>query len=191
MSFRFTDAVSTSAAHSSHPRSTFPKQKVLQSSSGQTPLSHPGLAEHACHRREPIKRIDTYHCAGAVNVPDLLRTTRFELLDFASMLGANALVEEQWTCTILGSRSRNKRAYKAQIRYEAQATRSTWPDPHWPVALNQARSIPGLMTVLRRTGKGQESTLTAENSEGRGFSQYAFTDAGDLVLTFFTKVCND
>ena len=75
-----------------------PKQKRhrSESSSGQIPLSHPGLAEHACQRRESIERIDTFHCAGGVNVPVLLRTTRSELMEIASILGANALIEEQY-----------------------------------------------------------------------------------------------
>ncbi|KAF8676753.1 hypothetical protein AX14_004824 [Amanita brunnescens Koide BX004] len=135
---------------SSPPRSPQQKRHHSESSSGQIPLSHPGIAEHACQRRESIERIDTYHCAGGVNVPVLLRTTRSDLMDIVSILGANALVEEQWKCTICGPRGRTKLTYKVQIRYKAQATRSTLADPHQPVALDQTRGIPGLMTVLRR-----------------------------------------
>ncbi|KAF8348657.1 hypothetical protein F5887DRAFT_844584, partial [Amanita rubescens] len=128
-----------------------PKRKHhAEFSSGQIPLSHPGIAEHACPRRESIERLDTYHCTDGVNVPVLLRSTRTELIDIASILGANALVEEQWRCTIYGPRGRNKLMYKIQIHYKAQATRSTLADPHQPVALDQTRSIPGLMTVVRR-----------------------------------------
>ena len=85
-----------SFSSSSPPRSPKQKRHHLESSSGQIPLSHPGLAEHACQRRESIERIDTYHCAGGVNVPVLLRSTRSELMDIASILGANALVEEEY-----------------------------------------------------------------------------------------------
>ena len=80
----------------SSPRAPKQKRHHSESSSGQIPLSHPGLAEHACQRRESIERIDTFHCAGGVNVPVLLRSTRSELMDIASILGANALVEEQY-----------------------------------------------------------------------------------------------
>jgi hypothetical protein len=78
------------------PRAPKQKRHHSESSSGQMPLSHPGLAEHACQRRESIERIDTFHCAGGVNVPVLLRNTRSELMELASILGANALIEEQY-----------------------------------------------------------------------------------------------
>ena len=81
---------------SSPPRSPKHKRCHTESSSGQIPLSHPGLAEHASQRRESIELVDTYHCAGGVNVPVLLRSTRSELIDIASFLGANALVDEQY-----------------------------------------------------------------------------------------------
>ena len=123
------------ASFSSSSRPGSPKQKHhhLESSSGQIPLSHSGLAEHACQRRESIERIDTYHCSGGVNVPVLLRSTRSELMDIASILGANALVEEEyvsgqqhifrqfsnstprWKCIISSPRSRNKLTYKVQV----------------------------------------------------------------------------
>ena len=89
----------TSAASSPHSSPTgSPKRKHhhVEFSSGQMPLSHPGIAEHACPRRESIERLDTYHCTDGVNVPVLLRTTRAELIDISSILGANALVEEQY-----------------------------------------------------------------------------------------------
>ena len=130
-----------SSPHSSPTRSPKQKHHYAESSSGQIPLSHPGIAEHACPRRESIERLDTYHCTGGVNVPVLLRTTRTDLIDIASILGANALVEEQcvyptffrrsngaflgpflliqssrrWRCTIYGPRGRNKLMYKIQV----------------------------------------------------------------------------
>jgi len=71
-------------------------------------------------------------------------------MDTVSILGANALVDEQWKCTICGLKNRNKATYKVEIRYKAHGTRSTITDPHQPVALDQTHNIPGLMTVLRR-----------------------------------------
>ena len=38
----------------------------------------------------------------------------------------------------------------AQIHYSAFAALSPQPDPRQPVALSQARGVPGLMTVLER-----------------------------------------
>ncbi|KAM6503456.1 hypothetical protein JOM56_000399 [Amanita muscaria] len=126
------------------------KQKAqrTETTSGKEPLTHPGLAETACERREPVERTDTYLCAGGVSALILLRMTRAELMDTASLLGANVLVEEQWRCTIYGPKS--KATYKVQIHYRAYGTRSTIPDPHQPVAVDQTHSIPGLMTILRR-----------------------------------------
>lgn len=141
---------SSSSSSSSSPRSPKHKPHHIQYSSGEIPLSHPGIAENACKRREPIERTDTYICTGGVNLPVLLRTTRTDLMDTVSILGANALVQEQWKCTIYGPRSRNKLEYKVQIHYKARATRSTLMDPHQPVAMDSTNSIPGLMTVLRR-----------------------------------------
>ncbi|KAK2461277.1 hypothetical protein APHAL10511_006804 [Amanita phalloides] len=137
-----------SPSSSTSSRSSRQKSHHIKSSSGENPVSHPFIAEHACERREFIERTDTYHCTGGVNVPALLRTTRTDLIDIASVLGANALVDEQWHCTICGP-SRNKLTYKVRIHYKARATRSTHPDPHRPVALDQTQSIPGLMTVIR------------------------------------------
>lgn len=85
----------SSSSRSSTSRSPKQKHHHAESSSGQIPLTHPGIAEHACPRREPIDRLDTYYCTGGVNVPVLLRTTRTDMIDIASILGANALVEEQ------------------------------------------------------------------------------------------------
>ena len=86
----------STSSSSTSPKAPKHKRHHSESSSGQIPLSHPGLAEHACQRRESIERIDTFHCAGGVNVPVLLRNTRSELMDLASILGANALIEEQY-----------------------------------------------------------------------------------------------
>ncbi|KAF8637921.1 hypothetical protein AX17_002542 [Amanita inopinata Kibby_2008] len=173
----------TSAIFSISPSSPkSPKCKIpqVESTSGGNPLSHPGLAENACLRREPIEQTDTYMCAGGVNVTTLLRATRGDLLDTASYLGANALIDEQWKCSIFGPKNRTKPTYKvqvssapqspppalvaarpfpithitipsyAQINYKANATRSTQPDPLKPVALDQVQGVPGLMTILRR-----------------------------------------
>ncbi|KAF8627366.1 hypothetical protein AX15_004431 [Amanita polypyramis BW_CC] len=145
-----TSSASTSGAPSpTSPSSPSGKSYYIHLSSGDSPISHPGIAEAACERREPIERTDTYLCTGGVNIPVLLRMTRTDLMDIASVLGANALIEEQWKCAICGPKSRSKLTYKVRIHYKARATRSTLVDPHQPVASDQTHGIPGLMTVVR------------------------------------------
>ncbi|KAJ7682966.1 hypothetical protein B0H17DRAFT_942356 [Mycena rosella] len=123
----------------------------IQSSSGENPQSHPGVLEAVTSpKREPLHHNDVFICDGAVNVAQLLRATRNTLLEEAEFFGANALVDEQWSCTICGPKHRPNGTFKVQISYTASATRSDRADPHRPVALDQAKGVPGLMTVIKR-----------------------------------------
>ncbi|KAJ7439348.1 hypothetical protein FB451DRAFT_1059658 [Mycena latifolia] len=122
----------------------------IQSSSGD-PQSHLGVLEAATSpKREPLHHSDVFICDGAVNVVQLLRVTRNSLLEEAELFGANALVDEQWSCTICGPKHRPNGTFKVQISYSASATRSDRPDPHRPVALDKVKGVPGLMTVIKR-----------------------------------------
>ncbi|KAJ6470655.1 hypothetical protein C8R47DRAFT_988604 [Mycena vitilis] len=124
----------------------------IESSSGEEPQSHPGVLEAATSTaRESLRQTDIFICDGAVNVAQLLRATRNTLLDEAEIIGANALVDEQWNCTICGPKHRHNGTFKVQISYTASATRSERPDPHRPVALDKVKGVPGLMTILLRT----------------------------------------
>ncbi|KAJ7100178.1 hypothetical protein B0H15DRAFT_770613 [Mycena belliarum] len=124
----------------------------IQSSSGDIPQSHSVVLEAATDaKREPLQHSDTFVCDGAVNVPQLLRITRNTLLWEAELLGANALVDEQWSCTICGPKNRPNGTFKVQISYSASATRSGHLDPHLPVALGNVKGVPGLMTVIKRS----------------------------------------
>ncbi|KAJ6588972.1 hypothetical protein B0H19DRAFT_1102323 [Mycena capillaripes] len=124
----------------------------IQSSSGEGPQSHPGVLEAVTGtEREPLQQTDIFICDGAVNVAQLLRATRNALLDEAQVMGANALVDEQWNCTICGPKHRPNGTFKVQISYTASATRSDRPDPHRPIALDKVKGVPGLMTILNRT----------------------------------------
>ncbi|KAF9010023.1 hypothetical protein BDQ17DRAFT_1235029 [Cyathus striatus] len=125
------------------------KPNHIVSSSGE-PLSHPDLKEGACERKVPMEVVDNFFCVGGVNVATLLRATRNTLLEQADLMGANALVDEQWTTTVCTPKNRSSGTYKVQIHYTASATRSTERDPHRPVAVDQAKGVPGLMTILRR-----------------------------------------
>ncbi|PFH49562.1 hypothetical protein AMATHDRAFT_147417 [Amanita thiersii Skay4041] len=135
----------------SSPRSPRFKSHHMESSSGEAPLSHPGIAQASCEHRVPLKRLDVYMCQGGVNVATLLRATRGDLVEEAVERGLSALVDEQWTCIISGPRSRSKPpTYRVQIVYKANATRSKLQDPLKPVAMERTQNVPGLMTILRR-----------------------------------------
>ncbi|KAJ7892927.1 hypothetical protein B0H14DRAFT_2335101 [Mycena olivaceomarginata] len=123
----------------------------IESSSGEEPQSHLDVLEAVTSTaREPLHHTDTFICDGAVNVVQLLRATRNSLMELAEFIGANALVEEKWNCTICGPKHRPNGTFKVQISYTASATRSDRADPHKPVALDKVKGVPGLMTVVKR-----------------------------------------
>ncbi|KAJ7598955.1 hypothetical protein C8J56DRAFT_915468 [Mycena floridula] len=124
------------------------KAKTAIESSSGAPQSHPGLADAVIgSKKELLQLNDVFICMGAVNVATLLRATRGTLMEMAENLGANVLLDERWTCAIS---QRQKGAFRVQIRYQASAARSAKPDPHRPVALEQAKGVPGLMTIVKR-----------------------------------------
>ncbi|KAL1744891.1 hypothetical protein HDZ31DRAFT_63693 [Schizophyllum fasciatum] len=119
--------------------------------SGPQPQSHPGLVEAmVTPRREPLDTRQTYVCSGGVNAPVLLRAARCKLLDDVRELGANALVDERWSIDVHEPKTRSHGTYKVHVTYRAIAIRSNAADPGRPVALEKAKSIPGLMTIVRR-----------------------------------------
>ncbi|KII87623.1 hypothetical protein PLICRDRAFT_54702 [Plicaturopsis crispa FD-325 SS-3] len=121
------------------------------SSSGDEPQTHPSLAGSTiAARKVPVAQDAEYICADAVNVPTLLRSTRAMLLERAQRIGASCLVGEEWTCTICGPKHRSDGTFRVHIRYSADATRSDRPDPRKPVAVAEAKSVPGLMTIIER-----------------------------------------
>ncbi|KAJ6487913.1 hypothetical protein C8R45DRAFT_994876 [Mycena sanguinolenta] len=128
------------------------KPRNIESSSGEDPQSHPDVLEGVTGpARKPLSHTDIFICDGAVNVVQLLRFTRSSLMELAELIGANALVDEKWDCTILRPKpGRTNRTFKVRISYTASAARSDRADPHRPVALDKAHSVPGLMTVVKR-----------------------------------------
>ncbi|KAH6918046.1 hypothetical protein BKA70DRAFT_1246054 [Coprinopsis sp. MPI-PUGE-AT-0042] len=98
---------------------------------------------------QAVETWDVYECADAVNLGLLLKQTRKNMVTFVSTLGANVLTEEQWQTTICGPKHN---VYRVQIRYTAVPKRARKPDPGRPVALDQAKGIPGLMRILRVNG---------------------------------------
>jgi len=123
----------------------------LELSSGD-PKTHPNVAESAKdHDKIPVEQTDHFVCSGGVNLSTLLRITRISLMEHAGReLGANSVVDEQWECTISGPKPVQSGKYKVLIRYTASATISSVSDCRCPVALDQAKSIPGLMCILQR-----------------------------------------
>ncbi|KAF8802230.1 hypothetical protein BYT27DRAFT_7113345 [Phlegmacium glaucopus] len=123
----------------------------LELTSGD-PKTHPNVAESAKDQGKIlVEQTDLFVCAGGVNLPTLLRITRIALMEHVErQLGANSVVNERWECTISGQKPVHARTYKVQIRYSASATMSSVPDCRRPVALDQATSIPGLMSILKR-----------------------------------------
>jgi len=99
-----------------------------------------------------LSRRDEFTCESGVDVSKLLRACRSTLLEKARTYGANVLVDEEWEISISPPKNPKDGHYKVQINYTANATRSTTSsDPGTPVALDQAKSIPGLMTIVKRT----------------------------------------
>ncbi|TFK21155.1 hypothetical protein FA15DRAFT_95705 [Coprinopsis marcescibilis] len=134
------------------PKPLKAKPHHLVFSSGDEPSTHAGISEAIEQGFDPlpVEYWDTFECAGGVNLVTLLRATRSSLMEHVSQnlhIPANALVQEQWQATICGPKHG---IYRVQIRYTGAATRSSKPDPRRPVALDQAKGIPGLMTILKR-----------------------------------------
>ncbi|GJE85512.1 hypothetical protein PsYK624_015910 [Phanerochaete sordida] len=97
-------------------------------------------------RKVPLQEQRRFLCRGGVDAKRLLRTMRATLLEEAQMIGANVLVDEQWTCYIHAPKRDG--IYKVDMCYSASAARSETVDPQQPVALENARGVPGLMTVV-------------------------------------------
>ncbi|KIP12100.1 hypothetical protein PHLGIDRAFT_98439 [Phlebiopsis gigantea 11061_1 CR5-6] len=123
------------------------KEYPIESSSGE-PQTHPVLHGEGVTsaRKVPLQDQRRFLCRNGVDVKRLLRTIRGEMLEEAQMIGANVLVDEWWTCYIHAPKRDG--VYKVDIRYCASAARSATADPQQPIALGNARSVPGLMTVI-------------------------------------------
>ncbi|OSD01512.1 hypothetical protein PYCCODRAFT_1369239 [Trametes coccinea BRFM310] len=128
------------------------KAHHIESASGDAPQTHPGLdaSGAASPERIPLERNETFVCRDGVDATKLLRAVRGALYEKAQTFGANVLVDERWTCTICGPRHRSDGTFRVYIHYSANAARSDRRDPQRPVALDKARGVPGLMTIVNR-----------------------------------------
>jgi len=87
---------------------------------------------------------------GGVDMKRLIRAARTALYHTAENVGANVLIDEHWSATICGPKHRNDGTFRVNIRYSAAAARSERRDARRPVALDQAKGVPGLMTIIER-----------------------------------------
>lgn len=129
---------------------------MLRSMSGDAPLTHQALrdaavSDEAIERRAKLVHVDEFICdpEGGVDAKRLLVFARRSLLTKATLVGCTALVDEEWTCTILRPKRRGQKI-RVIINYTAVAAKCSTPDPQVPVAIQEAQGIPGLMTVIER-----------------------------------------
>ncbi|EIN08359.1 hypothetical protein PUNSTDRAFT_68484 [Punctularia strigosozonata HHB-11173 SS5] len=128
------------------------KSHHIVSSSGDAPQTHPSLAGEGVTsaKKVGLRYRDVFVCANAVDPAKLLRATRDRLLEMAESIGANALVDERWEMTVCGPKHRNDGSFRVYVEYSAKAARAAIPDPRKPVALQNAKGVPGLMTITHR-----------------------------------------
>ncbi|KAJ8469107.1 hypothetical protein ONZ51_g9206 [Trametes cubensis] len=126
------------------------KSHHIESTSGDSPQTHPSLEGAASAEKIPLEKNETFVCRDGVDTTKLLRAVRGALLEKAQTFGGNVLVDERWSCTICGPRHRSDGTFRVYIHYSANAARSAKRDPQRPVALDKARGVPGLMTILNR-----------------------------------------
>ncbi|TFK25133.1 hypothetical protein FA15DRAFT_591135 [Coprinopsis marcescibilis] len=121
-------------------------------SSGKYPSTHRGVAGTLESRFHPVplQYSCMFMCIGGVDLAILLRETRSALIErmFSNLpVCANTLIEEHWRASICGPKNE---VYHVFIVYSGKAAQSTTSDPRQPVGLDQAKGIPGIMSVVRR-----------------------------------------
>ncbi|KDQ58756.1 hypothetical protein JAAARDRAFT_128966 [Jaapia argillacea MUCL 33604] len=123
----------------------------MESSSGAEYQTHPSLDGEGVISAKKVAMVqdDVFVCADAVDTSKLLRASRVSLMELAEEIGANVLVDERWTCNVSIPRHRDG-TYRVHVKYYASAARSQRRDPGRPVALTQAKGVPGLMTIIER-----------------------------------------
>ncbi|KAJ3563147.1 hypothetical protein NP233_g9129 [Leucocoprinus birnbaumii] len=133
------------------------RPRTITCTSGAEPLTHP-LAQSTLSPdsvKVNFAHKDTYVCAGngGVDVVRLLRATRSAIVEQATTIGANALVDERWSYSINQPKNRPRGQYKISVQYAASAISADCRDTPQPVAMDKIQSIPGLMTVISRNGE--------------------------------------
>ncbi|KAF5357199.1 hypothetical protein D9756_006591 [Leucocoprinus leucothites] len=130
---------------------------TIACTSGPEPLTHPRAQANSQQdsARVMLGHKDNYVCAGngGVDVVRLLRATRSAIVEQATTVGANALVDERWSYVINQPKHRPRGQYKISVQYTASAISANCRDTPHPVAMDKIQSIPGLMTVISRNVK--------------------------------------
>ncbi|TDL18749.1 hypothetical protein BD410DRAFT_728104 [Rickenella mellea] len=123
----------------------------LESTSGPEPVTHAELKDDSSVKKHArLELEEVFMCANGVDVVKLLRASRGTLLDAAKLLRSNVLVDETWSCIICRPKSRPDGPYKVYVTYGAFVASCSKQDPHRPVSTQEARGVPGLMTILNR-----------------------------------------
>jgi len=129
------------------------KDHHIRSSSGDSPNTHSTVASQDQTIHGPrLSRDDFFICTDAVDVPRLLRASRNALYNKAIAWGGNALVNEEWECTICGPKHRRSGNFHVKVHYCAVLAQSDSKDPGVPPNLQRSRGVPGLMTIISRRG---------------------------------------
>ncbi|KAF8527322.1 hypothetical protein JB92DRAFT_2698577 [Gautieria morchelliformis] len=122
----------------------------IKCSSGPSRKTHSTLSTCTNQRRGTIEHHDVYVCSNAVNAPRLVALTREAMDAQVQRWGGNAMVDESWSYTIQQRKSNHGNSFKVSVKYRGVVAQCERPDPHYPVALEEAKGIPGLMTVISR-----------------------------------------
>lgn len=120
------------------------RSSVLRCDSG-SPTTHAVIADIEYNELGSFSIERVFVCQGGVNTVRLLQLTRKSLLEEGQMVGANALVNEMWSCEVF---QRSREVYEVRIRYGASIAKAYRNPPSEPVAVKEAKGIPGLMTIL-------------------------------------------
>jgi len=106
-----------------------------------------------CRGEATVVCKDFFECRGAVDVQRLLRLSRGRVVEQVEKLGGTTIVHEKWSCSITKHPNKQATMYRVLITYEATPARSDRPDPGQPIALDQVKGVPGLMTVVARDSR--------------------------------------
>ncbi|KZS96145.1 hypothetical protein SISNIDRAFT_338966 [Sistotremastrum niveocremeum HHB9708] len=150
MPLSFATVATVVARISTHSKSAHSDHTThLCCSSGEAPITHEALAaDHPRIKQCTLSHEELFVCDGGVDLRKLLRAARNLLYDQTVKLGGNSLVEERWSCRI--TRGRRADRFNVKIHYSAVPAQSTVTDPQRPVSLENAKNIPGLMSIVYR-----------------------------------------
>ncbi|KAF8585546.1 hypothetical protein K439DRAFT_1409883 [Ramaria rubella] len=139
-------------ASPSSPTTKRVKSHHIECSSGSELKTHGRImdAHPECRQSDMIVHNDFFVCLNGVDTKRLLLLARRRVFEKVEMLGGNAIIDERWSCTICKHETRRGIVYRISIMYQGTPARCTLPDPQRPVAMDEVKSVPGLMTVVSR-----------------------------------------